>query len=52
MDRAKVLRDRIAVYRRRLEEGLDSEQVRTYLREIAKAQAALDEIEKDSDKRE
>lgn len=51
-DRAEALRRRVATYRQRLAEGVPSDLARTYLAEIAKAEAELAEIEQDDDKRE
>jgi hypothetical protein len=51
-ERAAGLRRRIATYHRRVAEGVPSDMARTYLVEIAKAEAELAEIENDNDKRE
>jgi hypothetical protein len=47
-ERADLLRQRIALYRRYLAEGVDGELARRYLREIVEAEAELADIEKDN----
>ena len=49
---ADVLRRRIAVYRRYLTEGADSELARRYPRQIAADNAELERLERDTDRRE
>jgi len=44
-DSVESLRHRIALYRKYLSEGVDADLARTYLAEIAKAEALLAEIE-------
>jgi hypothetical protein len=51
-ERAEILRDRIALYRRHLAEGVDADAARQLLEKIMGAQAELTKIEKDTDKRE
>ena len=50
--RAETLRRRLALCRRYLAEGVDTEFARKYLSEIASAEAELARLEKDSNKRE
>jgi hypothetical protein len=51
-ERADTLRRRIALYRRYLAEGVDADLARTYLSELAEAEAELWEIARGTDKRE
>jgi len=52
METAEYLRSKIAAYRRYLNKGLDGSLAQFYEEQLAAAQAALDEIEKDERQRE
>jgi hypothetical protein len=51
-DRADALRRRIATYRRRLAEGIDIELAQHYLAEIAAAEAELEQLDSNSERRD
>ncbi len=50
-ERAELLRRRIALYRRYLTEGVDVDLARQYLNDITEAEAELEAIEKNLEKR-
>ena len=51
-ERADILRRKIALYRKYLSEGIESDLARSYLREILEAETELAQIEKNTDRRQ